>query len=157
MRSIEITGGLVGEQEWRFAHEGAGEGDALLFAARELDGIVVVAVLEADGVEERSGAEGEIDQPRAPGQSTEVPAVLRGGLGSIAQQQTGIYPVESPGGWQLIGRTPVSLFDPSRTPPVVVEAGDYIRFVPVTLDDYTGIQAQIREGAWTLTAREHRA
>ncbi len=67
------------------------------------------------GLSERIAAP-RLDTPR-----TAIPA---GSVG-IAQMQTGIYPVESPGGWRLIGRTPVPLFDPSRDPPVLVDAGDY--------------------------------
>lgn len=50
---------------------------------------------------------------------------------ALAGRQTGIYPVASPGGWQLIGRTSLSLFDPSREPPALFAAGDRVRFVPV--------------------------
>lgn len=95
------------------------------------------------------GMSERIAAPRLKTPRTAIPA---GSVG-IAQQQTGIYPVESPGGWQLIGRTPVSLFDPSRRPPVVVEAGDYIRFVPVTLDEYAAIQGRIRQGTFALSIR----
>jgi inhibitor of KinA len=95
------------------------------------------------------GMSERIATPRLKTPRTAIPA---GSVG-IAQQQTGIYPVESPGGWQLIGRTPVSLFDPSRVPPVVVEAGDYIRFVPVTPGDYAAIEQAIRAGSWSLTVR----
>ena len=95
------------------------------------------------------GMSERIATPRLKTPRTAIPA---GSVG-IAQQQTGIYPVESPGGWQLIGRTPVSLFDPTRVPPVVVEAGDYIRFAPVSADDYASIEQEIRQGRWTLTAR----
>jgi KipI family sensor histidine kinase inhibitor len=81
-------------------------------------------------------------------------AAIPAGSVGIAQQQTGIYPVESPGGWQVIGRTPVSLFDPSRNPPVVVDAGDSIRFVPVAHDEYSAIHDAMRQGAWTLRVRD---
>ena len=96
------------------------------------------------------GMSERIAAPRLKTPRTAIPA---GSVG-IAQQQTGIYPVESPGGWQLIGRTPVTLFDPSRQPPVVVEAGDYIRFVPVTRDEYRRIQDGLKAGTWTLSVRE---
>ncbi len=96
------------------------------------------------------GMSERIAAPRLKTPRTAIPA---GSVG-IAQQQTGIYPVESPGGWQLIGRTPVTLFDPSRHPPVVVEAGDYIRFVPVTRDEYQRIQDGLSQGTWALTIRE---
>ncbi len=99
------------------------------------------------------GMSERIAAPRLKTPRTSIPA---GSVG-IAQQQTGIYPVESPGGWQLIGRTPVTLFDPSRHPPVVVEAGDYIRFVPVVRDEYQRIREGLDASTWTLSVRERRA
>jgi len=99
------------------------------------------------------GMSARIAAPRLKTPRTAIPA---GSVG-IAQQQTGIYPVESPGGWQLIGRTPVSLFDPRRTPPVLVEAGDYIRFVAVTLDEYAAIADDVSAGRWRLRSREYGA
>jgi KipI family sensor histidine kinase inhibitor len=50
---------------------------------------------------------------------------------AIADSQTGVYPVSSPGGWRLIGQTPVTMFDPNRSHPSIVTPGDYIRFVPI--------------------------
>ncbi len=61
------------------------------------------------------------DTPRA-----HVPA---GSVG-IAGWQTGIYGLESPGGWQIIGRTPLTLFDPARETPFLLNAGDTVRFIP---------------------------
>jgi 5-oxoprolinase (ATP-hydrolysing) subunit B len=55
-------------------------------------------------------------------------AVPAGSVG-IGGEQTGVYPAASPGGWQLIGRTTLSLFDPARTPPALLEPGDRVRFV----------------------------
>ena len=49
----------------------------------------------------------------------------------IAGEQTGVYPIVTPGGWQLIGRTDVAMFDASRMPPTFVNPGDLVRFVPV--------------------------
>jgi KipI family sensor histidine kinase inhibitor len=49
----------------------------------------------------------------------------------IAGLQTGVYPVESPGGWQLIGRTATVMFDPNRDRPSLLAAGDLVRFVPL--------------------------
>lgn len=48
----------------------------------------------------------------------------------IAGEQTGVYPIETPGGWQLIGRTAMVMFDPARTPPSALAPGDLVRFVP---------------------------
>ena len=53
------------------------------------------------------------------------------GAVGIAGMQTGVYPVESPGGWQLIGHTETVMFDPDREPPSLLAAGDFVRFVPV--------------------------
>ena len=66
-----------------------------------------------------------IAMPRHATPRVKVPA---GSVG-IAGRQTGVYPRESPGGWQLIGRTPVSLFDPNRVPAALVAPGDTVRFV----------------------------
>jgi antagonist of KipI len=65
---------------------------------------------------------------RLPTPRTRVPA---GSVG-IAGTQTGIYPVASPGGWRLIGRTPVALFDPSADPPTLLRPGDRVRFTAET-------------------------
>jgi len=57
--------------------------------------------------------------------------INKGSVG-IAGSQTGIYPIDSPGGWRLIGRTPLDLFDPYREPPFLVKAGDYIKFKEIS-------------------------
>jgi inhibitor of KinA len=92
------------------------------------------------------GMSARIAAPRLETPRTSVPA---GSIG-IAQQQTGIYPVESPGGWRLIGRSPVRLFDPSREPPVSVEAGDYLRFVPIDAQQYGAIERDVQSGRYQL-------
>lgn len=71
-----------------------------------------------------------IAAPRKPTPRIGVP---KGSVG-IAGQQTGIYPSDSPGGWQIIGRTPLTLFDPERTPPALFAPGDLVRFVRATPD-----------------------
>jgi inhibitor of KinA len=70
----------------------------------------------------------QLVMPRLATPRARVPA---GSVG-IAGQQTGIYAVESPGGWNLIGRTALPLFDPARVPPVRFQPGDRIRFVPTS-------------------------
>jgi KipI family sensor histidine kinase inhibitor len=84
-----------------------------------------------------------------PRLQTPRPAIPAGSV-AIAEQQTGVYPIESPGGWQLIGRTPVQLFDPSREPPVLIEPGDYMRFVPVDKLKYADIQHRVQSGTYEL-------
>src|SRR4030042_5831038 len=70
--------------------------------------------------------------PRLETPRTFVPA---GSVG-IANAQTGIYPVSSPGGWRVIGRTPIRLFDPNRKNPILYQAGDIIRFRAITEKEY---------------------
>jgi KipI family sensor histidine kinase inhibitor len=70
--------------------------------------------------------------PRRATPRTRVPA----GSVAIGGVQTGIYPSELPGGWQLIGRTPLRLFDPRRDPPSLLVPGDRVRFVPIGHDEF---------------------
>ena len=70
----------------------------------------------------------EIATPRRETPRTHVP---RGSVG-IAQKQSGIYSVDSPGGWQIIGWTPVNLFDPRGQPPSLLMMGDRVRFKAIT-------------------------
>lgn len=67
----------------------------------------------------------ELATPRLPAPRKLVPA----GSVAIAGAQTGVYPLASPGGWRLIGRTPLTLFDPSGEPPALLRMGDRVRFV----------------------------
>jgi KipI family sensor histidine kinase inhibitor len=75
----------------------------------------------------------------APRRPTPRARVAAGSVG-IAGQQTGIYPRESPGGWQIIGRTPLELFDPGKTPPALLAPGDTVWFVPVESDGAEGVR-----------------
>ena len=79
------------------------------------------------------GLSEKLHTPRLETPRTLVP---EGSVG-IANNQTGIYPVASPGGWQLIGRTPVKLFAPRRQNPFLYQAGDRIKFNPVSVEEYT--------------------
>lgn len=67
---------------------------------------------------------------------------IDGGSVGIAGEQTGIYPVDSPGGWQLIGRTPLKLYDSEREKPILLEAGQYIKFKAITEDEYRQIEKE---------------
>jgi len=78
------------------------------------------------------GLSEKLHTPRLTSPRTRVPA---GSVG-IANNQTGIYPIASPGGWQLIGRSPVRLFDPQRPEPFLLCAGDTLRFEPITPGEY---------------------
>ena len=55
---------------------------------------------------------------------------------AIAQKQTGIYSMDSPGGWQILGRTPTKMFDPEREPPALFQMGDLVRFYPISEKEF---------------------
>lgn len=77
----------------------------------------------------------------------ETPRVrIDGGSVGIAGGQTGIYPMDSPGGWRLIGRTPLRLYDPHREKPVLFDAGQRIRFYSITPREFQRLR-QREEGA----------
>lgn len=75
------------------------------------------------------------DKLHTPRLTTPRILVPAGSVG-IANNQTGIYPIASPGGWQLIGRSPVKLFDPEKENPFLLKAGDYLRFEPISADEF---------------------
>lgn len=83
------------------------------------------------------GLDPALATPRHATPRTRVPA---GSVG-IGGSQTGIYPAGSPGGWQIIGRTPTVLFDPHRAAPSLLQPGQRLRFVPITLAEYTAMAA----------------
>ena len=90
------------------------------------------------------GMDEAIAMPRLATPRLKFPA---GSVG-IAGSQTGIYGVESPGGWRIIGRTPVKLFEPSSNPPVFLSPGDYVRFFAVTPEEYQDIAGKIEAGEY---------
>lgn len=75
--------------------------------------------------------------PRLASPRPRVPA----GSVAIGGEQTGIYPTSTPGGWKLIGRSPLCLFDPQRSPPVDYAPGDIVRFIPVGDAEYARLHA----------------
>jgi inhibitor of KinA len=79
-----------------------------------------------------SGMPTQLATPRRETPRKEIPA---GSVG-IGGAQTGIYPLRSPGGWNLIGRTPLKLFDPTKDPPVLLQAGDRVRFRAITREEF---------------------
>ncbi|MGN1074476.1 MAG: 5-oxoprolinase subunit PxpB [Eubacteriales bacterium] len=96
------------------------------------------------------GLDPAIAVPRLSSPRTRIPA---GSVG-IGGEQTGVYPLDSPGGWRLIGTTPVKPYDPGREEPIMYRAGDYIRFVPVEEREFLDIRAQVEAGEYRVTVRE---
>lgn len=72
---------------------------------------------------------------------------IAGGSVGIAGAQTGIYPIDSPGGWQIIGRTPVPLYDPLSKEPILLKAGESIRFVPIDKETYDRMILEVNNKA----------
>lgn len=96
------------------------------------------------------GLDERIHTPRLANPRLKISA---GSVG-IGGSQTGIYPLDSPGGWQLMGMTPVKTYDPEREVPILVEAGDYIRFVPVDEEEYQRIKELVDRGEYQCIVHE---
>jgi inhibitor of KinA len=77
----------------------------------------------------------------APRKETPRGKIAAGSIG-IAGVQTGIYPIETPGGWQIIGQTPLKLFDVERQPPALLKAGNKLRFVAISEAEFKNIKGQ---------------
>jgi KipI family sensor histidine kinase inhibitor len=86
---------------------------------------------------------GDVD-PRiaAPRLATPRSSVPRGAV-AIADRQTAVYPASSPGGWNLIGRSPLRMFDPDAKPPMPVSVGDRVRFVPIDREAFLSAGGQL--------------
>lgn len=98
----------------------------------------------APGFPYLGGLDPGLATPRLATPRTRVPA---GSVG-IAGDQTGVYPRATPGGWRLIGRTPVALFDPAQDRPALLAAGDAVRFVPVDGDTAAAVAAAVARGEY---------
>jgi KipI family sensor histidine kinase inhibitor len=96
------------------------------------------------------GLDKRIHTPRLKTPRTRIPP---GSVG-IGGGQTGIYPIASPGGWQLIGRTPVKPYDPKRAVPILFEAGDFLKFIPVSEDMFKEISARVEAGTYKYRMKQ---
>lgn len=77
-----------------------------------------------------------------PRRSTPRLVIPQGSVG-IAGMQTGVYPIETPGGWQIIGQTPIKLFDINRENKTLLKCGDIAKFYPISYDEYLKIKEKI--------------
>jgi KipI family sensor histidine kinase inhibitor len=138
-RCIEIPvvyGGDFGEDLDSAAAE-LGLSPAAL-AERHAAGLYTVAMIGfAPGFPYLSGLNPALALPRLATPRTRVPA----GSVAIGGAQTGLYPRESPGGWRLIGRTPLRLFDPLRATPSLLAPGDRVRFVAIDPREFARMDA----------------
>jgi inhibitor of KinA len=95
------------------------------------------------------GMSSRIAMPRRDSPRPKIPA---GSVG-IAGEQTGVYPLEVPGGWRIIGRTPLPLFLPEQSPPSLLRAGDLVQFVPIDEPVYHAIKEKCNHGELPVEIR----
>ena len=95
----------------------------------------------------------ELALPRRADPRVRVPA----GSVSIATSLTAIYPYESPGGWHLIGATPIRFFDPAREPPSLLAAGDAVLFEPIGEDAFAAIRYMVENGGYAIESEPQAA
>ncbi|ASF38342.1 allophanate hydrolase subunit 1 [Halobacillus halophilus] len=104
---------------------------------RHMNGNYIVYMIGfAPGFPYIGGMDETISTPRRDDPRLEIPA---GSVG-IAGSQTGVYPITTPGGWQLIGQTPLQLFQPEEDPPSLLQAGDKIKFTSISEKEYLAIK-----------------
>lgn len=82
---------------------------------------------------------------------------IKKGAVAIGGQQTGIYPQNSPGGWHIIGSTPIALFDSRQNPPCRIKAGDKLRFKPVNKSEYLNIESQVAKNLFQFNPTDDNA
>jgi inhibitor of KinA len=84
---------------------------------------------------------GEVDAAIELPRKQQPMNVVAGSVG-IAGKQTGVYPLSSPGGWQIIGRTPLNFFNKKNNEPALVQAGDNIKFISISKDEFESIKSR---------------
>jgi inhibitor of KinA len=90
------------------------------------------------------GLPAELAIPRLTNPRTRIPP----GSVAIGGDQTGVYPLATPGGWRVIGRTPVRMFDPNREEPFFLQARDTVRFRPISETEYSEIEQAVAAGTY---------
>ncbi|MGA7826629.1 MAG: 5-oxoprolinase subunit PxpB [Geobacteraceae bacterium] len=129
-------GGIFGpDLEFVANHNGLSPDEVIALHSRESYPVYMLGFLP--GFPYLGGLPPELVTPRL---QTPRQKVAAGSVG-IAGNQTGVYPLESPGGWRIIGRTPLRLFDPFRVEPFLVSPGDRVRFKPIDRKDYARMES----------------
>ncbi len=82
---------------------------------------------------------------------------VKKGSVAIGGQQTGIYPQDSPGGWHIIGNSPIELFNPRQNPPCFIKAGDKVKFVPIEKPEYYDILNVIKTSEYQIKSKHSNA
>lgn len=128
-RLVELPTTYGGEDgpDLPYIAENAGMSEAEAVEIHSSADYLVYAMGFSPGFPYLGGLDPRLAAPRLSSPRTLIPA---GSVG-IAETQTGVYPVASPGGWRLIGRTRTPLFNPAANPPATIAPGDRVRFVPM--------------------------
>lgn len=96
------------------------------------------------------GMDPSLETPRLKEPREKIPA----GSVAIGGKQTGIYPIDSPGGWNLIGTTPLRMFDPDRDPAIFLNAGMWVRFVPIDRTEFDRLAREAVQPDWKPDIRK---
>ena len=96
------------------------------------------------------GMDESLETPRLNDPREKIPA----GSVAIGGKQTGIYPIDSPGGWNLIGTTPLCMFDPDRDPAIFLNAGIWVRFIPIGRAEFDTLAREARLPGWKPDIRK---
>jgi KipI family sensor histidine kinase inhibitor len=99
------------------------------------------------------GMDPSLETPRLKEPREKIPA----GSVAVGGKQTGIYPIDSPGGWNLIGMTPLRMFDPDRTPAIFLNAGMWVRFVPIGRAEFGRLAREAALPGWKPDIRKKKA
>jgi KipI family sensor histidine kinase inhibitor len=132
-------GGVLGPDLAAVAKH-CGMGEAEVIARHSSGDYRVQAIGFAPGFPYLAGLPESLRTPRRPTPRTAVPA---GSVG-IGGAQTGVYPLESPGGWQLIGRTPLPFFRPEAESPALLHVGDHLQFQPIDPQEFRRLEQEFR-------------
>lgn len=138
-----LYGGEVGP-DLPFVAEHAGMSEEQVVAVHASRDYLIYMLGFTPGFTYLGGMDERIATPRLERPRERIPA---GSVG-IAGKQTGIYPIDSPGGWRLIGLTPMRLYDPHRDPPILPSVGGYIRFRRIDGNEFGAIAAQVERGEY---------
>lgn len=93
---------------------------------------------------------GGMDQKIATPRKETPRALIESGSVGIAGKQTGIYPIDSPGGWQIIGKTPLELFNPESEPYFFIEPGNYLKFYEISKSEFETIKKQVEQNSFVI-------
>ncbi|MBY8909969.1 5-oxoprolinase subunit PxpB [Salinicoccus roseus] len=146
-RVIEIPvcyGGEYGPDIGNFEENGLSEQEVIDMHANKEYLVYMLGFMP--GFPYLGGLDEKLHKPRLETPRVRIPA---GSVG-IGGRQTGMYPFESPGGWNLLGRTPVPLFDPGREETILYAAGDRIIYRPIDEDEYERIEKEIASGEYEV-------